>query len=77
MQILDVRRYPLDHLFHTDEFRLKHREVLDYFGSDHFPMLFDLSYEPAGQKQQAAPKLDKEANEEAEEQVESAEKEQE
>jgi len=39
-------RYPLDHCFHSKHFRLMHFQRLGYFGSDHFPVLIGLSYEP-------------------------------
>lgn len=35
-------RWPLDHLFHSPEFRLKAMRRLPPCGSDHFPVLFDL-----------------------------------
>lgn len=35
-------RWPLDHLFHSPEFRLKDMQRLPPCGSDHFPVLFDL-----------------------------------
>jgi endonuclease/exonuclease/phosphatase (EEP) superfamily protein YafD len=35
-------RWPLDHLFHSAEFRLKRMRRLPPCGSDHFPVLFDL-----------------------------------
>lgn len=40
-------RWPLDHVFHSNDFRLIELKVLDYFGSDHLPVLAALSYEPA------------------------------
>lgn len=39
-------RYPLDHIFHTKEFRLVKLERMENIGSDHFPMFIKLSYEP-------------------------------
>lgn len=35
-------RWPLDHLFHSAEFRLASMRRLPACGSDHFPVLFDL-----------------------------------
>lgn len=35
-------RWPLDHLFHSAEFRLKAMHRLPACGSDHFPVLFEL-----------------------------------
>lgn len=37
-----VLRWPLDHLFHSPQFRLKRMDRLAPCGSDHFPVLFDL-----------------------------------
>ena len=45
-------RYPLDHVFHSSHFRLVRLERLPYVGSDHFPMLVELSYEPDAQRRQ-------------------------
>ncbi len=39
-------RFPVDHVFHSRDFRLVDLRRLDYFGSDHYPMLVTLSYEP-------------------------------
>ena len=39
-------RFPLDHIFVSNEFRLVDLKRLDYVGSDHFPILIHLSYEP-------------------------------
>lgn len=36
-------RWPLDHLFHDAQFRLVRLDRLDHVGSDHFPMLFEVS----------------------------------
>ncbi len=37
-----LMRWPLDHAFHTDHFRLKRLSRLEFFGSDHFPLLTEL-----------------------------------
>ncbi|WPP50191.1 endonuclease/exonuclease/phosphatase family protein [Catalinimonas niigatensis] len=41
-----LMRWPLDHVFHTEDFQLNRIEVLPYIGSDHFPIYFSLSYQP-------------------------------
>jgi endonuclease/exonuclease/phosphatase (EEP) superfamily protein YafD len=41
-----VFRFPLDHVFHSDEFKLVDLRVLPYVGSDHFPMFIELSCQP-------------------------------
>ena len=39
-------RWPLDHLFHSDHFRLSQIYRLPRFGSDHFALFTELSFEP-------------------------------
>jgi endonuclease/exonuclease/phosphatase (EEP) superfamily protein YafD len=63
-------RYPLDHLFHSREFRLRRMAVLDRFGSDHFPLLVELSYEPERQSEQELPRADEAEHRQAEEKLE-------
>src|SRR5688572_17950908 len=41
-----IFRFPLDHVFHSDEFKLVDLRRLPQVGSDHFPMLIELSCEP-------------------------------
>ncbi|MEX0957266.1 MAG: endonuclease/exonuclease/phosphatase family protein [Rhizobiaceae bacterium] len=43
-----VMRWPLDHLFHSPQFRLKAMERLPACGSDHFPVMFDMVLCPDG-----------------------------
>ena len=63
-------RYPLDHVFHSSHFRLVELRRLPSVGSDHFPMLVELSYEPDAPPEQPAPRPDGEDFEEAEEKLE-------
>jgi endonuclease/exonuclease/phosphatase (EEP) superfamily protein YafD len=65
-----ILRYPLDHLFHSREFRLRWMAVLDHFGSDHFPLLVELSYEPERQGEQELPRADEAERRQAEEKLE-------
>jgi endonuclease/exonuclease/phosphatase (EEP) superfamily protein YafD len=65
-----ILRYPLDHLFHSREFRLRRMAVLDHFGSDHFPLLVELSYEPERQGEQELPRADEAERRQAEEKLE-------
>ncbi|WP_255594420.1 endonuclease/exonuclease/phosphatase family protein [Pontibacter sp. HSC-14F20] len=60
-------RYPLDHVFYDPSFRLVHMQRLSKFGSDHFPILITLNYEPKHEEEQPAPKADAEDHEEANE----------
>jgi endonuclease/exonuclease/phosphatase (EEP) superfamily protein YafD len=48
-------RWPLDHVFHSDHFRLVELRVLPGFGSDHFPILAVLSFEPQRREGQEKP----------------------
>jgi endonuclease/exonuclease/phosphatase (EEP) superfamily protein YafD len=50
-------RWPLDHIFFADEFRLVRLERQRHIGSDHFPMLAELSYEPEGAAEQEARRM--------------------
>ncbi|WP_313088158.1 endonuclease/exonuclease/phosphatase family protein [Pseudomonas sp.] len=44
-------RWPLDHLFHSHHFKLVRIQRLPEFGSDHFPVLVELQYDPAPEQQ--------------------------
>lgn len=46
-------RFPLDHVFHSREFSLRRVQRLGYVGSDHFPILAELQYDPVHQHEQA------------------------
>lgn len=43
-------RYPVDHLFVSDCFKLNRIKRLGYVGSDHFPIYVELTYEPKERK---------------------------
>ena len=45
-----VVRWPLDHLFHSSHFRLAAMRRLPRFGSDHFALFTELSFEPQPSK---------------------------
>jgi endonuclease/exonuclease/phosphatase (EEP) superfamily protein YafD len=45
-------RWPLDHLFHSQHFTLSFIRRLPAFGSDHFPVLVELTYDKARGAQQ-------------------------
>jgi endonuclease/exonuclease/phosphatase (EEP) superfamily protein YafD len=63
-------RWPLDHVFHSNHFNLIKLERLPSFGSDHFPVYIELSYEPEAKAQQQKPAADKEERVEAAEKIE-------
>ena len=65
-------RFPLDHVFHSEHFRLVRLERGPGYGSDHFPILVELELDPDAQYEQEAPALDRDAAEEADETVEKA-----
>ncbi len=53
-------RWPLDHIFHSKDFRVKNIKRLDYIGSDHFSIYINLSYEPETKDEQKNLKPDQE-----------------
>lgn len=67
-----VMRFPIDHVFHTRHFRLVRLEVLEPIGSDHHPVLLELSYEPEVQAEQPKPELDQETLDLTERRVDEA-----
>lgn len=69
---LPFMRFPLDHFFHSNHFRLIELKRLGRFGSDHFPVLIELSYEPDAEAEQAELQADAAQLEEAEEKIEKA-----
>jgi endonuclease/exonuclease/phosphatase (EEP) superfamily protein YafD len=64
-------RFPLDHFFHSNDFRLIDLRRLDFVGSDHFPMYLALSYERARQDEQPEPRTESGDREQADEMVEA------
>ena len=65
-----VMRWPLDHVFVSEEFRVSHLELLENNGSDHLPVYLELTYEPALKKQQEKDNPTEEEIDEANEQME-------
>ncbi len=63
-------RYPLDHVFVSDHFRLVELRRLRHIGSDHFPMLAVLDYDPTAAAEQDEPQADGDDHEEADEAIE-------
>ena len=65
-------RYPLDHVFHSEDLALVEMRVLGHTGSDHFPVFADLAY--VGEAvEQDPPEADETTREHGEELVEFAE----
>lgn len=67
-----IVRFPLDHAFHSNHFRLVNFDRLDYFGSDHFPVYLKLSYEPDAVSSQEKLQADSSQEKEADEKIEKA-----
>jgi endonuclease/exonuclease/phosphatase (EEP) superfamily protein YafD len=65
-------RFPLDHFFHSKHFRLVDLRRLAYFGSDHFPVFIELSYEPDARVEQEELQADRSEQQEAAEKIEKA-----
>lgn len=51
-------RWPLDHLFHSEHFRLVSLQRGPAFGSDHFPIVITLELDPAARLEQEPPAPD-------------------
>jgi endonuclease/exonuclease/phosphatase (EEP) superfamily protein YafD len=64
-------RWPLDHLFHSRHFTLAFIRRLPAFGSDHFPMLVELTYDEARGARQEGLVADAGDQELAEEKIEA------
>jgi endonuclease/exonuclease/phosphatase (EEP) superfamily protein YafD len=67
-----IMRFPLDHFFHSNHFRLITLRRLPYFGSDHFPMYIALSYEPEAAREQHAETPSVEDKREASDKIQDA-----
>lgn len=64
-------RWPLDHVFHTNDFTLIELSRGEKIGSDHFPMFIKLNYEPRAELVQKEPEeADEEEKEWADEKIE-------
>jgi len=64
--------FPLDHLFHTDHFRLVELRRLKNVGSDHFPVYVTLSLETTAKFVQQPPEADENDHQEAHETIREA-----
>ena len=65
-------RYPLDHVFHSDDLTLVGLQRLGNVGSDHFPILIELAVDPSRRPLQEAPDVKSDDADEADEMVEDA-----
>ncbi len=67
-----VVRCPLDHVFHSNHFRLVELKRLPSVGSDHYPMYISLSLETTAQFTQEEPEAAPEEKRDADEMIEEA-----
>nr|WP_295708796.1 endonuclease/exonuclease/phosphatase family protein [uncultured Halomonas sp.] len=58
-------RWPLDHIFVTEHFTLVGMKRLDYYGSDHFPILATFCYRPSRKDEAETPEASAEERSEA------------
>jgi hypothetical protein len=63
-------RWPLDHVFVSDDFLLRDMQRLPAFGSDHFPILIRLDHEPRAVAVTEPPKADADDHAEADRKLE-------
>lgn len=64
-----IMRFPLDHVFHSNHFRLAELLRLPHIGSDHFPIFIRLSYEKTAELTQKEPEAAPEEKREAVEKI--------
>lgn len=69
-------RWPLDHIFHSNDFMMREIRVLPEIGSDHFPVYGSFQYHPAAEALQQEPEADGEDHQKAQEKIDDAEPEQ-
>ena len=65
-------RWPLDHVFVSNTFLLRHLQRLPAFGSDHFPIFIAVDHAPAASAVQEAPAPDAEDRAEARDKLQRA-----
>lgn len=65
-------RYPLDHFFHSNDFKLVEFKRLPAFGSDHFPVYIHLSCEPQARAEQPEAQADAADRAEAQDKISEA-----
>ncbi len=65
-------RFPLDHVFHSNHFRLEELERMPDVGSDHFPIYVSLCLEKSAEHTQEEPEADEDEKEEADETIHEA-----
>jgi endonuclease/exonuclease/phosphatase (EEP) superfamily protein YafD len=69
---LPLMRWPLDHVFHTEHFKLVRLERLPHFGSDHFPIFIEIALDDDAPAEQDEPEADADDRQRADEKIEKA-----
>lgn len=67
-----LMRWPLDHIFVSEEFTLKDMSRLQAFGSDHFPILATFCFRPSRADEHDNPEADEDDWEQAEDAIKEA-----
>ena len=67
-----IFRWPLDHVFHSNDFKVKQIRRLRNMGSDHFPMFISLQLTSEAKQEQESPAADQDDKEWAAEKIEKA-----
>ena len=62
-------RWPLDHVFHSEHFKLSQIKCLDHINSDHFPIYVQLQYAKEAKHEQTAPTATAEEKKEAKKKI--------
>ncbi len=68
-------RWPLDHVFHSDHFKLVRMDRGPAWGSDHFPIFIELSLEPGAESEQKEPDTDRTEGNQVDEKIEDGKQE--
>jgi endonuclease/exonuclease/phosphatase (EEP) superfamily protein YafD len=63
-------RWPLDHVYHSDHFKLIRMERGPAWGSDHFPIFIELSLESGAEAEQDEPGANRKESEQVDERIE-------
>jgi endonuclease/exonuclease/phosphatase (EEP) superfamily protein YafD len=66
---IPLLRMPLDHVFHSNHFRLIEIKRMPYIGSDHFPIFIALNFQNGAEFEQKEPEANSDEKIEAEEKI--------
>lgn len=67
-------RWPLDHVFHSDHFKLVHIATGPAWGSDHFPIYIELNLDSGAEADQPEPDTDRAEGEQVDEKIKQGER---